>query len=249
MQGSPDVVGRGVSASALTIAERIRAASERRAPAEVVRALLVIAVELDACDSVGVIGALGGPAGRAVTPALATDDLAAEADRVQCERACGPTLTAMHAGRPVTAPDVAVDATWADACAPAPVGALLAVPLDPDKPVGALTFYSRVPRDFTADDRSLAATLAAHVCVSLRHGAALDSLVRAVESRTVIGQAQGILMERHRITADQAFAALSRCSQHRNVKLAVLAQELTVTGTLAGLQAALEALPRARTSP
>lgn len=247
MQGSPERAGRSGSATALIIAERLRTASERRTPGERVGALVAIAVELDACDAVGVIGAVACPAGRGVSPTLATDELAAGADRVQCERGGGPALAAMHTGRPVIASDVSTDSTWIGACAPAPVRGVLAVPLDPERPVGALTFYSRAPRPFTDDDRSLAATLAAHVCVALRQDAAHDTLVRAVRSRTVIGQAQGILMARHRLDADQAFAVLARCSQHRNVKLAVLAQELAATGTLAGLPAALDALPRTRT--
>ncbi|WP_111766545.1 ANTAR domain-containing protein [Nakamurella deserti] len=239
MQTSPDGSTRRAPGSALSIAERLRSASERPAPAETVGALIVIAVELDACDSVGVVGAVGAPSGRAVAPALATDDLAADADRAQCERADGPSLAAMRSGRPVIAVDLDADPAWADACAPAPVGALLAVPLDPGNPLGALTLYSRAPRDFSDEDRALAETLAAHVCVALRHGDAIDTLRRAVDSRTVIGQAQGILMERHRITAADAFAALVRCSQNRNVKLAVLAQELTATGTVDGLATAL----------
>ena len=48
---------------------------------------------------------------------------------------------------------------------------------------------------------------------------------RAVDGRTVIGQAQGILMERYGITADQAFTVLKRLSQDRNVKLNQLASE------------------------
>jgi AmiR/NasT family two-component response regulator len=45
----------------------------------------------------------------------------------------------------------------------------------------------------------------------------------AVVNRDLIGQAKGILMERHRITADTAFALLAEASQHRNVKLTEVA--------------------------
>ena len=48
---------------------------------------------------------------------------------------------------------------------------------------------------------------------------------RAVDGRTVIGQAQGILMERYGITAEQAFTVLKRLSQDGNVKLHQLASE------------------------
>ena len=51
----------------------------------------------------------------------------------------------------------------------------------------------------------------------------------AIANRTVIGQAEGILMERFGIPADQAFAVLRRVSQHRNVKLNRVAEELVRT--------------------
>jgi len=55
-------------------------------------------------------------------------------------------------------------------------------------------------------------------------------LQAALITREVIGQAQGILMERERISADQAFDLLRRASQHLNVKLRDVAQELVDTG-------------------
>lgn len=54
-----------------------------------------------------------------------------------------------------------------------------------------------------------------------------ENLEGALLSRTVIGQAQGILMERDGITADQAFSVLRRASQQLNVKLRDVAQALS----------------------
>jgi AmiR/NasT family two-component response regulator len=54
-----------------------------------------------------------------------------------------------------------------------------------------------------------------------------------VESRTLIGQATGILMARRGLTADQAFEVLSRTSQNRNIKLARLAALLADSPDLA----------------
>jgi AmiR/NasT family two-component response regulator len=42
---------------------------------------------------------------------------------------------------------------------------------------------------------------------------------QALESRDVIGQAKGILMERENVTAEQAFEMLRTSSQHLNLKL------------------------------
>ena len=59
----------------------------------------------------------------------------------------------------------------------------------------------------------------------------------AIDSRNLIGQAQGILMERYRLTPGKAFAVLRRLSQDLNTKIAVLAEELVSTGQLPGLPA------------
>jgi len=64
-------------------------------------------------------------------------------------------------------------------------------------------------------------------------------LLVALEHRTVIGQATGIVMERFGLTADEAFQALARLSQEQNVKLFELASRLTQTRHLPGLSAAV----------
>jgi AmiR/NasT family two-component response regulator len=56
-----------------------------------------------------------------------------------------------------------------------------------------------------------------------RRAAAFHS---ALASREVVGEALGILMERERITAVQAFDVLRRASQHLNIKLRDVAQNL-----------------------
>jgi AmiR/NasT family two-component response regulator len=53
----------------------------------------------------------------------------------------------------------------------------------------------------------------------------IEQLTKAVEHRTVIGQALGILMERLDLDADEAFDRLVRCSQEHNRKLYDIAVE------------------------
>jgi AmiR/NasT family two-component response regulator len=60
-----------------------------------------------------------------------------------------------------------------------------------------------------------------------------EHLERAVVSNRRIGMAMGILMERHRLTEDQAFGRLRELSQRRNVKLRDLAEEIIYTGDVA----------------
>ncbi|THJ68799.1 ANTAR domain-containing protein [Arthrobacter echini] len=55
-------------------------------------------------------------------------------------------------------------------------------------------------------------------------------LQQSVASRDIIGQAKGILMERHKISADTAFVLLQNQSSRRNRKLVEVAAELIHTG-------------------
>ena len=54
----------------------------------------------------------------------------------------------------------------------------------------------------------------------------IANLEVAVEHRTVIGQAIGILQERFDVDSEHAFGLLKRVSQDKNIKLYVLATEL-----------------------
>ena len=62
--------------------------------------------------------------------------------------------------------------------------------------------------------------------------ARIAHLERALQSNRRIGMALGVLMARHQLTEEQAFDLLRRQSSRRNVKLAVLAEEVVYTGGL-----------------
>jgi AmiR/NasT family two-component response regulator len=100
-----------------------------------------------------------------------------------------------------------------------------------------LNLYGCLPAAFGATDRAqglLFATLARLAVDAAtdraEDEARSDNLHEALKTRELIGQAQGILMERERITADQAFDVLRRASQHVNVKLRDIAAALVETG-------------------
>jgi GAF domain-containing protein len=105
---------------------------------------------------------------------------------------------------------------------------------DPEAAVsrGALNLSAPRPRSFDPDTRAEAVALAAHAAIALESAQTEAHLRSGLVTRTVIGQAEGILMERLRITADQAFGVLSRLSQHRNVKLRDVARNLVETGQI-----------------
>jgi AmiR/NasT family two-component response regulator len=64
----------------------------------------------------------------------------------------------------------------------------------------------------------------------LAHTELVFNLRRAVASRQQIGQAVGILMERHKIDEDVAFDRLVAASQQGQIKLRELAARITATG-------------------
>jgi hypothetical protein len=104
---------------------------------------------------------------------------------------------------------------------------------------GSLNVYAGTPRAFGDEAREIGLVLAAHASVAIRavrEREAYEQLGRqlheALSSRDVIGQAKGILMERLRITPEDAFDTLRRASQELNVKLREVAQRLAETGTL-----------------
>ncbi len=89
---------------------------------------------------------------------------------------------------------------------------------------GALNLYSTRPAAFE-DFEQLGALFATQAATAIGYATEIADLRRAMQTRTTIGQAVGIVMERYGLAPDRAFAFLTRLSQHRNVKLRQVAQE------------------------
>jgi GAF domain-containing protein len=96
----------------------------------------------------------------------------------------------------------------------------------PVRRLGALNLYGRSTGAFSPADTELALIFGRHASVALTSAQNGDSLRAAVASRHLIGQAQGILMERYQVDADRAFDILRRYSQHQNIKLRVIAEQV-----------------------
>jgi AmiR/NasT family two-component response regulator len=104
-----------------------------------------------------------------------------------------------------------------------------------------LNIYNREPHAFDEDSRAAAKKFVPYAAVAVTNMQSYqdartmaDNLQAALESRAVIDQAKGILMERHKLTADQAFQVLARVSMQNNIKLRSVAEELVTTGLLRG---------------
>ncbi len=205
-------------------------------PEATAQRLTALAVELVAgADEAGVSLARGRGRVETVGP---TSDLVAQADELQHRLGEGPCVDALHADE-VDAPDLAHDDRWPDwrpRVVAAGVGAMLCVQLDlDDRELGALNLYAGEAHAFDEADRVAARHLASHAAVALASAHERSTLETALASRTVIGQAEGILMERFGVDAEGAFAVLVRYSQHHNVKLATVAADLVRTRSLPGV--------------
>ena len=169
------------------------------------------------------------------TPA-SVGPLAKACDRLQEQLGRGPCVTALRDADVVRIDDILTDGRWpdfAEGAAQLGLRSMFACRLATTRDVlGALNLYSTEPGAFDSGSENLALGYATHVGLAL---SALDkekNLRKAMESREVIGQAMGILMERHRVMASQAFDLMVHVSQRSNVKLREIAEELVRTGRL-----------------
>lgn len=98
--------------------------------------------------------------------------------------------------------------------------------------IGTLDLYGGRAHQLDEDDVQRAQVLASHASIALDFLHEADGLRRAVETRNVIGQAQGLLMERYGLDPRRAFELLRRYSQDTNTKLRDVAVQLVKTGHL-----------------
>lgn len=187
---------------------------------------------VDACDGCGLSLLERG----AVRTRTAAGDFAKAVDDTQYGTGEGPCLSAIETGEIVAVDDFATETRWPKffrAAAVHGVRSSYSVPLRVRGDiVGSINFYGlRGP--FGPLDRRSAEVIANQAAVALANAQAVedsreltDQLHQALESRDLIGQAKGILMERLGCDADAAFERLREVSQQRNVKLRVVAEEI-----------------------
>jgi GAF domain-containing protein len=191
-----------------------------------------MALSCASCDQASIT--VLGP-GRALETVGAYDDRVTKADRLQYDLREGPCLDAVFTDGVFQVEDLAADSRWPQWTPRATelgLGALLAVHLYTDTSLGALNLYSERPREYDELDVEVAKVVAAHVSVVLAHTRKTQDLWRAIDTRNLIGQAQGILMERFSLSPDQSFSVLRRYSQNHNRKLHDIAGMLVSTREL-----------------
>jgi GAF domain-containing protein len=98
--------------------------------------------------------------------------------------------------------------------------------------IGALNLYGSSCATFSPDDVEMARMFAGHGAIALANARSEETLLQALETRTLIGQAQGILMERFDLDADHAFSVLRRYSQESNRRISEIVAEIVATRQL-----------------
>lgn len=194
----------------------------------ITRAAVATVPSAEDCGIIYVVGR------KKVESRASTGDLSRNVDALQERLGQGPCIDAAWEHEIVRVDDVGADQRWPEFAKQAPalgVGSMICFQLfvEGDQ-LGAMNLYAATPGAFDDESQDIGLMLASHAAVALAGAEQEQNLRRGMDNRDVIGQAKGILMERHKLSADQAFGVLTRVSQEMNRKLVDVARELTDTG-------------------
>lgn len=211
------------------LADAVRELDAQPDPPNTLETMIEVTPEFfDSCDFVGVSLV---ERDHIRTPA-ATNERLRELDEAQYALGQGPCREAIRLHETVLVDDLATDPRWPD-WGRAMVDELgirssLSFRLftRSDDSWGALNVYSSQPRAFSEADVLHGQTIAAMWAVALARSINDEQLARALESRTVIGQALGMVMERYRLDEETAFSVLRRLASQDNRKLRDLAAQV-----------------------
>lgn len=155
---------------------------------------------------------------------------------IQCTRRAGPSYEAARSETPVFCSDTLAETRWPDYT---PLALQRGVRCFADTVyrtgpvIVTLTMYGAVPGGLDRRELSLGALLVAQGGAAVSNTRLYEDahrtatqLRQAVEARSIVDQAKGVLMHAMGCDADTAFAELKRISQTRHVKLTAIAQRI-----------------------
>lgn len=197
---------------------------------EVVRSAILL---VPGCDEASISVIIGR---KRVTSDAASSELPRVVDDLQESFGQGPCLDAAYEQETVRVSDMATETRWplftAAALEAGAAGMMCFQLYVENDNLGALNLFSRTGGAFDDESEHVGLMFAAHAAIAYAASRSVASAQRKSATGQLIGQAQGILMERHKLTSDHAFAVLVRVSQQRNVKLRDVADELVRSGQL-----------------
>ena len=213
------------------LADAARSMQEKTSTQEMLDEAVQIAIEvIEGCDLAGM--SIISP--RDIDTPAGSGDALKQLDSLQFELREGPCFDALHTSEIVVGRDLATDARWPNwgprVAEEIGVESIVSYRLfTAADTLGAMNLYSLRTDAFDTEDIYNGEALAAHVAVALAEAQNVTHLETAISVRTVIGRAEGLLMERFDLSPAQAFAVLRRVSQDRNIKLNRVAAELVRT--------------------
>lgn len=216
---------------------------------DVTRRMAVIAREVRAGEDVSQAGdricaaaveLLGGAAqagisiahrGRHVVNLGATSEAVRLGDELQEALGEGPCLDAAWDHEQVLVDDLAREGRWPrwgpTMVAEHGIRSMLCTQLFTSKQqLGALNVYSTDPRAFDEQAQEVAKLLAVHAATSVAAAQRVEGLQFAVDRRTTIGTALGLIMAKYDLGEEQAFSVLRRISSHENRPLYDVARDV-----------------------
>lgn len=183
------------------------------------------AMRATGCDDAGIILV---HARNQIETAAATSKRVGESHNLQIIHDEGPCLDAIEGEAIYVSSNVSEDprwATWGRAVSELGLNSALSLRLETtSRRYGSLNLYAERPAAFDDDDIAVATIFVRHASVALANAHNEQGLQIAIDARKLIGQAQGILMERYNLDEDRAFEFLRRQSQAHNVKLRHVAE-------------------------
>lgn len=172
---------------------------------------------------------------RAWQTTAASSDTARTLDDLQRRRGPGPHADIMDGATMVCARTIRHEQRWPEyvraAVSTTPLRSHLAVGLGlrgESTPFGVLNLYSTTHDHIDERTMLTAHLFAGHAAVALRSADRVHQLTTALETRTLIGQAVGLLMSQHEMSAEAAFSYLTRTSSHSNVKVRDIARDVVL---------------------
>jgi GAF domain-containing protein len=158
-----------------------------------------------------------------------TDPLAEQADSLQYELREGPCYAAVTNERFVLDNDLTTSKQfphYGPKAVALGIGAQAGIQLLDHRETAGLNLYARHPGSFNRSTVEFAELFATQAAALLGYAEQVEQLSEALHTRTDIGTAVGILMERYGISSHRAFAFLARNSSTRHIKVRVLAQSV-----------------------
>jgi GAF domain-containing protein len=168
--------------------------------------------------------------GKVRTPA-ATGRYPELLDEIQQRTDEGPCLSGAWENDVIRIDDITCEDRWPAYCHEAieetPIRSIMSFQLYADhQTIAALNFYAEEPNAFDDEMAEMGLIVAAHTALAWNMARRDEQFRSALASRDIIGQAKGMIMERFRIDAVQAFELLKRLSQSGNTPVVAVARQL-----------------------